>query len=261
MFSPGAERQIAERQVAERLARAGCIAAEEEAAVLVGEAPDGATLETWVTRRERGEPPVWIVGWVEFLGRRVRVDPGVYVPRAQSEELAERAAGVLPERGRAADLCTGSGALASHLISARPAATVVATDVDPRAVRCARANGVTAAVADLDAGLRSGAFDVVCAVTPYVPSPELHLLPADVLRYEPRHALDGGRDGLDVIRRVVVGAARLLRPGGWLVTEIGGDQDGPAGELLAAAGFGGPTFWWDGDGDLRGVAARLEGRS
>ena len=256
MFSPGVERQIVER-----LAQAGCVAAEEEAAVLVGAAPDRATLEAWVARRERGEPPAWIVGWVEFLGRRVHVDPGLYVPRAQSEELAGRAAGVLPERGLAADLCTGAGALAAHLMSARPAATVVATDVDPRAVRCARANGVTAAVADLDAGLRSGAFDVVCAVAPYVPTQEIHLLPADVVRYEPRSALDGGQDGLDVVRRVVAGAARLLRPGGWLVTEIGGDQDAVAAAVLAAAGFGEPTFWWDGDGDLRGVAARLERRS
>ena len=250
-----------ERRTRGRLVRAGCVAADEEAATLVGDAPDEATVEAWVVRRERGEPLAWIVGWVAFLGRPVHVDPGVYVPRAQSEALAERVIEATPGRGRVADLCTGSGAVGAAVHRARPEATVVATDVDPRAVRCARANGVTAVVADLDAGLRSGGFDVVCAVAPYVPTGELHLLPSDVLRHEPRRALDGGADGLDVVRRVVAGAARLLRPGGWLVTEIGGDQDGPVGEVLAVAGFGEPVYWFDDDGDLRGVAARLEGRS
>jgi release factor glutamine methyltransferase len=97
-------------------------------------------------------------------------------------------------------------------------------------------------------------------VTPYVPTSELHLLPADVQRYEPRVALDGGRDGLDVVRRAIQDAGRLLRPDGWFLTEIGGDQEEPAGRALAAAGFGPAGAWRDADGDLRGLGAQLRSR-
>lgn len=252
MFSPdvGAE-------IFERLARAGCVAADEETDELLATAPDLATLRTWVSRREQGEPLAWVIGRASFLGRTVHLEPGVYVPRAQSGDLALRAGDLLPERGRAADLCTGSGAIAAYLSSVRPAAAVIATDLDSRAARCARRNGVPAVVADMDRGLASRGFDVVCAVTPYVPTGAMHLLPADVTRYEPRAALDGGVDGLDNVRRLVVGAARLLRPGGSLLTEIGGDQDRLVAPILTAAGFGAPTFWRDQEGDLRGVVARL----
>lgn len=235
--------------------RAGCVAADEEAEELLAAASDHSTLTAWVNRRERGEPVAWIVGAVRFLGRLVHVRPGVYVPRAQSTELAVRAADLLSERGRAADLCTGCGAIAMYLSSVRPAAAVVGTDLDPGAAAAARRNGVAVVLADMDQGLSSRAFDVVCAVTPYVPTGALHLLPADVTRYEPRTALDGGVDGLDNVRRLAVGAARLLRPGGWLLTEIGGDQGALVEPVLTAAGFGPPAFWRDREGDLRGVAA------
>lgn len=243
-------------EVLERLALAGCVAADEETEDLLAAAPSWVTLMAWVARRERGEPLAWIVGSVRFLGKIVQVDPGVFVPRAQTAELALRAAELLPPRGRAADLCTGSGAVAVHLWSARPGADVVGTDVDAVAAACARRNGVQVVVADMDRGLAGGTFDLVSAVTPYVPTDALRVLPADVTRYEPRAALHGGRDGLDLVRRLVAGAARILRPGGWLVTEIGGDQDAPMETLLAAAGFRHATFWRDADGDLRGVSAQ-----
>ncbi|HEX6237207.1 MAG TPA: HemK/PrmC family methyltransferase [Acidimicrobiales bacterium] len=246
---------VAER-LADRLAAAGCVAADEEADELTASAPDGATLEAWARRREQGEPLAWIVGSVQFCGRTVHVDPGVYVPRWQSEDLARRAAGLLPAGGRAADLCTGAGAIAAHLAAESPTATVVGVDIDPRAVACAGRNGVAAVVGDADGPLRPGAFDLVTAVAPYVPTGELPFLPADVQRHEPRRALDGGHDGLDVVRRVVAEAARLLRPGGWLVTEVGGEQDRALGPTLAACGFDAATPWFDEDGDLRGIAAR-----
>ncbi len=137
-----------------------------------------------------------------------------------------------------------------------PAATVVGVDLDPRAAACARRNGVRAIAGDLDDPLRSSVFDVVTAVAPYVPTGELRLLPADVRRYEPRIALDGGEDGLAVVRRVVSAGARLLRGGGWLLLEIGGDQDRALTPTLDANGFTSIDPWFDEDGDLRGVAAQ-----
>jgi release factor glutamine methyltransferase len=246
-------------RVVDRLVAAGCVAADEEAGELVAAAPDGATLEAWVRRREQGEPLAWITGTVTFCGRALRVEPGVYEPRSQTEDLARRAAAVLPACGRAADLCTGSGVVAAHMRAEVPGATVVGVDADTRAVACALANGVPALVGDLDAPLRTGAFDVVTAVAPYVPTADLRFLPADVQRYEPRLALDGGTDGLDLVRRVVAAAARLLRPGGWLLVEVGGEQDEALAPPLAAHGLGEVTTWQDEDGDLRGLSARLPG--
>jgi release factor glutamine methyltransferase len=153
------------------------------------------------------------------------------------------------------DLCTGSGAVATQLIAEVPPARVVGVEIDPRAAACARRNGVPTVLGDLGESLRPRSFDLVTAVAPYVPTGDLRLLPADVQRYEPRRALDGGKDGLAVVRRVVAAAARLLRPGGWLVVEVGGEQDRRLGSDLAAAGFEPATTWFDEDGDLRGLMA------
>jgi release factor glutamine methyltransferase len=246
--------------VSSRLTAAGCVAAVEEADELLAAAPDDASLEEWICRRERGEPLAWITGTLRFCGHTVHVDPGVYVPRLQSEELARRAAALLVAGGgRAADLCTGAGAIPAHLMAEAPTSTVVAVDIDPRAVVCARRNGVLALVADLGAPLCSRAFDVVTAVAPYVPTGELRLLPADVQRYEPRRSLDGGDDGLDVVRRIVVSAGRLLRPGGWLLVEVGANQNWALRPTLVAFGFDVVDVWFDEDGDLRGLATRATG--
>jgi release factor glutamine methyltransferase len=244
--------------VVARLEAAGCVAAHEEAADYVALAPDTATLEAWLQRREDGEPSAWITGTVMFGGRAVHVDRGVFVPRDQTEELARRAAARLPDGCSALDLCTGSGAVAAHLRAAHPDATVIGTDLDARAAANARRNGVPALVTDLDAALRSGTtFAVVTAVAPYVPTADLRLLPADVQRHEPRLALDGGGDGLDVVRRVVAVASRRLRRGGWLLVEVGGDHDHELAPDLARAGFHDVTSWRDEDGDLRGLEAQL----
>ncbi|HET9076669.1 MAG TPA: methyltransferase domain-containing protein [Acidimicrobiales bacterium] len=249
------------RAVEERLGAAGCVAATEEAEELVGRAPDRATVEAWTARRAEGEPLAWIVGALEFCGRDIAATAGVYVPRPQTEQLAIRAAGRLPPGGRAADLCSGTGAVAAHLRAAVAGARVVATDIDPRAAACARRNGVAALVTDVGAGLRAGVFDVVTAVAPYVPTAGLGFLPSDVQRYEPRLALDGGPDGLDVVRRVVAAASRLLRPGGWLLIELGADQDASLGPALASGGFVSTRTWHDEEGDLRGLATqRAPGR-
>ena len=247
--------------IADRLTAAGCIAATEEAAELLAAAPDEPTLDGWLRRREQGEPLAWITGSVRFCGQMLHVAPGVYVPRVQSEELARRAASLVPDHGRAVDLCTGAGAIAAHLMAQVPTAAVVGIDVDPRAAACARRNGVPTLVADLAGSLREELrVDVVTAVAPYVPTGELRLLPPDVQRHEPRLALDGGADGLDLVRRVIAAAARLLRPGGWLLVEIGGDQDERLAPTLGAAGFDLVTRWCDDEEDLRGIAARATGQ-
>jgi len=240
--------------VTRRLAAAGCVAAAQEATELLAASSDPATLDVWLAQREAGMPLAWIVGATTFAGRRLSIGPGVYVPRTQTEELAARAAAVLPPGGRALDLCTGCGAVATHLTAAVRDARVVGIDIDPLAASWARRNGVASMVADLAAPVR-GRFDVITAVPPYVPTDAVRLLPRDVVSHEPRQALDGGADGLRIARRVVAAAARLLRPGGWLVIELGGDQDAALRPDLA------PDFdvvdpWHDDDADLRGLAAR-----
>ena len=240
----------------DRLRSIGCVAAELEADELLDAATDSAELDRWVARRGQGEPLAWIVGRLRFCDRTIRVSPGVYVPRAHTEELARRAAARLPAGGLAIDLCTGSGAVAHHLLAEVPTARVVGVDLDVRAARCALSNGVPTVVADLDAPLAAGAAcDVVTAVAPYVPAAGLRLLPPDVQRHEPRLALDGGDDGLALVRRVLAAAARLLRPGGAVLVEVGGDQDRALQPLLAQLGFDDVEPWRDTDGDLRGIEA------
>ena len=214
----------------------------------------------WVQRREDGEPLAWITGSTTFCGRRYGVVPGVYVPRLQTEALARRAADVLPEGGRALDLCCGSGVIAAHLHATVPSAFVVGADVDAAAVRCARRNGVVAVRSDLADAIRGvRSFDVITAVAPYVPAGELRFLPRDVQRFEPRRALDGGADGLDVVRRVVDAARRLLAPGGHLLLELGGDETEGVVACLAAAGLDVGEVWADDDGQPRGCHARHGG--
>lgn len=244
--------------VAARLAAAGCIAAEAEATALLADDPGPVTREARLRRREDGEPLAWIVGWTELAGRRIRIEPGVYVPRPQSAALARRAADALPRGGRLLDLGTGSGAIAAVVAALVPTATVLGVDRSATAARGAAANGVRAVIADLGAApVRPRSIDVVVAVPPYVPTDALRLLPSDVRRHEPRLALDGGADGLDPARAVVRTAAEVLRPGGSLLVELGADQDQRLAPALAAAGFAPAETWADAHGDLRGLHAVL----
>ncbi len=243
-----------------RLAAAGCLAPEEEAAALLAATGDPEQLEALVARRTTGEPLAWLVGHVDFCGIRVGVDPGVYVPRWQTEPLARRAAALLPEHGTAVDLCTGAGAIARVLMARVPSATVVATDLDPVAAACAGRNGVETLVGDLDEPLPAGLLatvDVMTAVTPYVPADELQFLPRDVLAFEPRSALDGGVDGLEVLSTVVGCSSRWLRSGGWLLLELGGDQAKIVAAQMEAAGFDGIELLRDDDGSDRAIAGRV----
>jgi len=242
------------------LAEGGCVAPEEEAAELIRAAAERSRpIEELVARRLGGEPLAWITGFVRFCGLRVRVDPGVYVPRPHTQALARRGASLLPSAGIGVDLCTGSGAVAAVLETARRGATVLATDVDPAAVACARSNGVRAlegSFADpLPASIR-GRVDVMTAVVPYVPTEELHLLPRDVLAREPRHALDGGPGGTTFLEQVARSGADWLAPGGRLLLELGGDQSVVIAGTMEGAGLREIRVHRDRDGDARAIEGR-----
>jgi release factor glutamine methyltransferase len=209
-------------------------------------------------RRLAGEPLAWVTGQAAFGRSSIVVHPGVYVPRWQSLELAQRASARLPAAGAAIDLCTGSGAIAVAMAAARPGARILATDSDERAVACARANGVEAFRGDLFAPLPASlraATDVVVSVVPYVPSAELRLLPRDTLAFEDAAHYDGGPAGLELLRRVVTEAPDFLRPGGALLLELGGDQADLLRPVLDGAAFGSVETWSDEDGDRRGLEA------
>jgi release factor glutamine methyltransferase len=202
----------------------------------------------------------WLTGAVTFCGVELLVPPGVYVPRWHTEPLARRAATLLPLAGVAADLCTGVGAIAAVLAAAVPSARVLATELDHNAVLCARRNGVEVFEGFLDDPLPpefEHRVDVLTAVVPYVPTDSIRLLPRDVQVFEPRLALDGGVSGTDVLVEVVRRSVRWLRPGGWLLLELGGDQAEPMGQLLHQFGFKGLDVMVDEDDDPRAICAHL----
>lgn len=247
--------------LAARLAVAGFLAAEDEAAQLVERAgEDGARLETLVGRRLTGEPLAWITGTTVFCDVPVGVDAGVYVPRWHTELLGWRAIERLRDDGTAIDACTGSGAIAVALRAHCPGARVVACDIDAHAVACARRNGVEAYQGDLFAPLPDrfeGSVDVVTAVVPYVPTTELPFLQRDTFAFESALAYDGGPGGTRLLRRAVREAVRFLRPGGTLLLELGGNQADTIAPDLERNGYVRTEVISDSDGDVRGIEATL----
>lgn len=207
-------------------------------------------------QRARGTPIAYILGSKPFLTTRVAVGPGVLIPRPETELLVEAAAARLREMPGeellAADVGTGSGAIAIGLALLEPRARVAALDISADAVRTARANverhglenRIEVMEGDLLAPLAepprarrwAGRLDAVVSNPPYIATPELATLPRDIRDFEPRVALDGGPDGLTVYRRLIPQAAALLRPGGLLALEIGSDQGEALQRLLAADG-------------------------
>ena len=228
-----------------RLRAAGCVYAEDEAALLVEAAADDAHLEELVSRRVAVEPLEHLLGWAAFGGLRVAVAPGVFVPRPRTEFLVDEAlARMTGEQRVVVDLCCGSGAIGLVIATRRPGTELHAADIDPAAVACARANlapvGGTAYEGDLWAALPAtlrGRVDLVTANVPYVPSAEVASMPPEAREHEPRAALDGGADGLDLLRRVAAEAADWLAPGGWLLSETSRAQADTAAGILAAAGL------------------------
>jgi release factor glutamine methyltransferase len=230
----------------ERLRIAGCVFAEDEAEVLQASARTPVELEHMVQQRIAGAPLEHIVGWAEFAGLRIAVDPGVFVPRRRTELLLAHAQRLAPSRPVVVELCCGSAALSVALGSIVPDIDLYATDIDPVAVRCARSNLASLASpacalhGDLYGPLPpslAGRVDLLLANAPYVPTEEISLMPREARRYESRIALDGGSDGLDVQRRIAAHAKRWLAPDGHLLVETSRSQAPESAAILARNGL------------------------
>lgn len=243
-----------EPQLVERLRAAGCVFAEDEAALLVEAVaghPDADTeLERLVVRRVSGEPLEQVLGWAEFAGRRVLLEPGVFVPRRRTELLAAEAGRLALAAADGAhvpvvvDLCCGAGAIGAAIVDAAGPVDLVATDVDPAAVRAARRNleplGARVVEGDLFDALPAEfqrRVDVLAVNAPYVPTAEIAMMPPEARDHEAIVALDGGADGLDVHRRVVASARDWLAPGGSLLIEASRRQAPTTLALMTAAGL------------------------
>lgn len=267
-----------------RLREAGCVFAEDEARILIeaaqetspdqgapsdrGASPDrGASLTELMARRVAGEPLEQIVGWVEFVGRRISVAPDVFVPRQRTTLLAEhsilavQAAGFAvqaPEGGvpaadsdvsegggplRFLEAFCGVGAVATTVARAFPGTQVHLGDNDEAALSCARINvgpWAQSHLLDCLVGLPqvlSGGFDVISAVPPYVPDSAGQFLPHEAAEHEPPTALFGGVDGLDLVRRLISESPQWLASGGVVLIELGSAHAASAAEFAAAHGF------------------------
>lgn len=228
------------------LRTSGSVFAEEEAELLAAAAGTPAELAEMVSSRAGGLPLEQVVGWAEFCGLRITVEPGVFVPRRRSEFLVRQAIGLGPSAGRRLvilDMCCGAGAVGLALARALGGAELYAADIDPVAVRCARANvdGLGQVYegdlyAPLPASLR-GRVDILTANAPYVPTGEIALMPAEARLHEPRVALDGGPDGVDIHRRVAAGAPEWLAPGGIVLIETSERQASLTAAAMTAAGL------------------------
>ncbi len=233
------------------LRAAGCVFAEDEAALLSAGASTPAELDVMLERRVTGEPLEYILGWAEFCGIRIAVAPGVFVPRRRTGFLVELAAEFVLVRVAVSastpvvvDLCCGAGAIGAALATRVPGIELYAADLDPIAVDCARRNTAAFAgrcyVGDLWQALPGtlrGRVDALVVNAPYVPTDEVELMPREAREYEARAALDGGADGLDLHRRVATEALSWLAPGGRMFIETSARQAPLTAALLASNGF------------------------
>jgi release factor glutamine methyltransferase len=250
-FMSGSPSSPSRSVIVTRLRAAGSVFAEDEARLLISSARTSADLAIMVDQRVAGLPLERVLGWAEFCGLRIAVDPGVFVPRRRTELLvreaaslvrqaAEQAAHVGRPRAVVVDLCCGSGAVGAALVATLERVELYAVDIDPAAVRCARRNLVAVGAQVYEGDLYEplptilrDRVDVLVANAPYVPTEAVGMLPSEARIHEPRVALDGGADGLDVLRRVAVGAPLWLAPGAHLLVETSDRQAPQTVEIMA----------------------------
>ena len=220
-----------------------------------------ATLRDGVKRRASGEPLQYVTGEVCFRHIVVQVEPGVFIPRPETEVLVDAALELVRDvrAPLVLEACTGSGCIACAIATERPDALVVATEISPGSASVARANAERLGVgdrvsvlecdlfADAPAHLR-GSVDLVVSNPPYIPSGDLPSLPAEVLGFEPHLALDGGPDGLDLVRRLAADAAAWLAPGGGFAVEID--------ETCGSGALAGVEEWYQEVRVIRDLAGR-----
>ncbi|TQF73279.1 putative protein N(5)-glutamine methyltransferase [Rhodococcus spelaei] len=230
------------------LRAAGCVFAEDEAGLLLDAANTPSELAAMIERRTAGLPLEQVLGWAEFRGLRIAVDVGVFVPRRRTEFLVHQAAALLSRdcEGRnppvVVDLCCGSGAVGAALVASLARIELHASDIDGAAVACARRNlpGGRVHRGDLYGALPGalrGRVDVLAVNAPYVPTDAVALMPPEARLHEPRVALDGGTDGVDIQRRVAAGAPAWLAPNGHLLIETSRQQAPLTAAAFADAGL------------------------
>jgi release factor glutamine methyltransferase len=232
-----------------RLREAGCVFAEDESKLLLSSARSPAELDAMVQRRVAGEPLEYIVGWVDFCGLKVSIDPGVFIPRQRSEMLVRESARRARPGAVILDLCCGSGALGLATAVAIGKIELHASDISADAVQCAKRNLDTVGghvyqgdlFRPLPASLR-GRVNVLIANVPYVPSEAISLMPREARNYEPRLTLDGGRDGLEVLRRLAAEATSWLAPAGHLLIEVHESQIEHATAAFRGGGLAAETI-------------------
>lgn len=226
-----------------RLRAAGCVYAEDEADLLIGQAIERAELNALVDRRVAGEPLEQILGWAQFCGVRLAVAPGVFVPRTRTGLLAAEAVRRCSPGDVLVDLCSGIGAVAAAVVAQVGGLEAYATEIDPVAVDCASRNLVgrgTVLEGDLFAPLPDdlrGRVRMITANAPYVPTEEIAFMPTEARDHENLITLDGGPDGLDVHRRIIAEAPSWLSSRGILLIETGREQVDADLALLATAGL------------------------
>ncbi|MBX3092202.1 MAG: putative protein N(5)-glutamine methyltransferase [Cryobacterium sp.] len=227
-----------------RLRAAGCVFAEDEARLLAEAADSTGELDIMTERRVGGTPLEYILGWVDFFGLRIAISPGVFVPRKRTEFLVREAIAHASSGATVLDLCCGCGAVGIAISSAIDGADLSAADIDPAAVRNAEQNfavfGGRVFEGDLFEPLPDslrGRVDILTANVPYVPTESIALLPPEARDFEPLTTLDGGADGLDVLRRVAGEAPMWLAFGGHLFFETGDDQALAASGIITKAGL------------------------
>jgi release factor glutamine methyltransferase len=242
--------------IVSRLRAAGCVFAEDEARVISSTARSPEEQAMMVERRAAGVPLEHVVGWAEFCGLRVTVAPGVFVPRRRTEFLVAQAVSRARPGAVVLDLCCGSGAVGAALAKALGGVELHASDIEPAAAGCARSNlapyGGQVHLGDLFDPLPRallGRVDVLAANVPYVPTGEIALLPAEARLHEPHVTLDGGQDGLDVMRRVAAEAPRWLAPGGFVLVETSEQQAPEAARAFRTSGLT-PVVATSGDDDF-----------
>jgi release factor glutamine methyltransferase len=219
---------------------------------------DAARFEGLIRRRERREPLPYLLGYREWMGMRFQVTPAVLIPRPETETLVEDTASRLPADARILDVGAGSGCISIGLAKLLPRSKVTALELSPEAAAVARENIEALAPSRValieggfpEAALDLGPFDALVSNPPYIPTKEVEKLAPELRMHEPRLALDGGVDGLRIIRSLIQDGAEIVAPGGLLALELALGQAGKVGELVRGSGL-----WCDVDvrQDLAGV--------